>query len=159
MNEKIKILITSKLHELFLAKGKNPASDEIVILWIKYLESYPPEKLIEAFETEIRSNNDFPTLGRILNYIDPLPNPENESNEAWNKLLSDISSGRETYSKEQMDICRQIAGSITAIRQANEFGLSTMKKNFIRVYSKKVKKQIEEKIKISVNKNNLIGTK
>lgn len=156
MNKEIKILITLKLHELFLAKGKNPASDEIVILWIRYLESYPPEKLVEAFEKEIRSNNDFPTLGKILNHVDPLPNAEDLSNEAWNNLMRVINKGFD-YTTEQIDICREIAGSISVIGQANEFQLSGYKKDFIRVYSKKVKKQIDEKIQIQTNQSKLIG--
>lgn len=156
MNEKIKTLIISKLHELFLSKGKKSPSDEMATLWIKYLKLYPPEELMKAFEKEIMSTNGFPTLGSILNLIDPLPDPESESLDAWNGLLRDISNG-EVYTDEQIEICREIAGSLTAIREADPFQLSAHKKDFIRVYSKWVQIKIDEKIQIQTNKNKLLG--
>ena len=156
MNEETKILINSKMHQLFMAKGKREPEKKMAILWIKYLESYPPEKLIEAFEKEIRSNNDFPTLGKILNHVDPLPDPESESLDAWNELLISISKGID-YTKEQFEVCCEVAGSISAVAQANEYQLSAIKKDFIRKYSKKIQKKIDEKIQIQTNQNKLLG--
>jgi hypothetical protein len=131
--------------KLFLSKGRQIPSTEMIKIWGSYLKEYSHISLVDAFEAEIKSNNDFPTLGRILNHIEPLDSGI-KARSIWNGLLNKIRSGDGIYTDSEKSVAKKVAGSIEEIKSADQYSLSFIKKDFIEEVKTVLKKQNYDKI-------------
>ena len=141
--------ILTLLEELFISKGRK-LSDEMAKVWTKYLAEYDSDKIIYSIKREIMSSNQFPTLGALIESIDPKESFESDAEQSWSKLMKAM---RDNTIAELPDGAKMVVnenfGGFYDIKNANDFQLTKMKKSYVKKVSQLLEEnQKEESLKL-----------
>ena len=149
------------LKTLFLSKNKK-LDDEVAMLWTQELLSYDLDKIEFAIRKEIRSTNQFPILGNLIQDIDPQETPETIAENQWNIVLQYIRGDikKDELGKDLFNFTYDLFGGFSDLKKSpKQYILDQYKKQFIRKMTHELKEaQRTESLQI-INKEQNIAIK
>ncbi len=116
-------------------KCKKITSIEQFQSWYDLLCGYPVEKVKLAMMIYIKSVDEFPTVGKIIDLIENPEDIELKAEEAWVKLCTLMDAGERVVGKIMKSFIDGYGGQTEyKLQQDKRANMITLKRNFIRFY-------------------------
>lgn len=135
-------------HDLMQSKCRQVDS-QMLETWYRWLGRYDADRLAGAFAELICSKESFPTVGHIIELIDPLPRPTEEAASRWEKIVNTVKKGLEDYKKlpqEWRDVVNE-AGGYSAVATGDKYVCDKVGRSFRTRMATILKKQLKERIR------------
>lgn len=129
-----KQFIIDQIARLFISRNQTPI-DQLEDVWAEDLMIYDQKKLEYAFNQYRRYGDDFPSLAKIIQLTENLPQPESLAAMAWGHVLKAIkkesSKGLNEQEKKVLNI---VAGGLGNVMTMDSFNISQTSREFKRLY-------------------------
>jgi len=130
LSKMIVILFESKL------KSYKPRT---VKIWVEILEKFPDDKLNHAFTKMIYSDEEFPSVGKIIKMCQP--DYKQIAEDVWTFIMKQVRAGKYEFDGAIKDVLQQIGGA-RQLGIDNPYGLESKKRQFVSKYRKEIEKPL-----------------